>query len=158
MVAMEGGGTLSEVYQSARKLLLRARDGIERLERLECSVSGGLGLDSPELSFDVKKDISQIHSLCADMDRLWRSIAAKSQRDLWKRKVEQVAEEADSLKDSLDKYSMRNQKRMLEAKERAELLGRAVCKLFLSLFLCFLTILLVYHIMFFLGNGAYFSL
>lgn len=46
------------------------------------------------------------------------------------RKVEQVAEEADSLKDSLDKYSMRNQRRMLEAKERAELLGRAVCKPF----------------------------
>ncbi|XP_021281830.1 membrin-11 [Herrania umbratica] len=125
MAAIEGGGTLSEVYQSARKLLLRARDGIERLERLESSVSAGAGLDSPELSFAVKKDISQIHSLCSDMDRLWRSIAAKSQRDLWKRKVEQVVEEADSLKDSLDKYSMRNQRRMLEAKERAELLGRA---------------------------------
>ncbi|OMO67885.1 putative membrin [Corchorus capsularis] len=125
MAAIEGGGTLSEVYQSARKLLLRARDGIERLERLESTVSGGGGLDSPELSFAVKKDISQIQAQCAEMDRLWRSIAAKSQRDLWKRKVEQVAEEADSLKDSLDKYSMRNQRRMLEAKERAELLGRA---------------------------------
>ncbi|GMI79033.1 membrin 11 [Hibiscus trionum] len=122
MAGIEGGGILSEVYQSARKLLLRARDGIERLERFESSVSGA---DSPELSFAVKKDISQIHSLCADMDRLWRSIPAKSQRDLWKRKVEQMAEEADSLKDSLDKYAMRNQKRMLEAKERAELLGRA---------------------------------
>lgn len=43
------------------------------------------------------------------------------------RKVEQIAEEADSLKESLDKYNLRNQKRMTEAKERAELLGRAVC-------------------------------
>lgn len=43
------------------------------------------------------------------------------------RKVEQVAEEADSMKQSLDKYFLRNQKRMMEAKERAELLGRAVC-------------------------------
>ncbi|KAK9674506.1 hypothetical protein RND81_12G237300 [Saponaria officinalis] len=41
------------------------------------------------------------------------------------RKVEQIAEEADSLKDSLEKYFSRNQRRMLEAKERAELLGRA---------------------------------
>ncbi|KAL4363986.1 hypothetical protein GQ457_04G030660 [Hibiscus cannabinus] len=82
MAGIEGGGTLSEVYQSARKLLLRARDEIERLERFETSVSGA---DSLELSFAVKKDISQIHSLCADMDRLWRSIPAKSQRDLWKR-------------------------------------------------------------------------
>jgi hypothetical protein len=41
--------------------------------------------------------------------------------------VEQVTEEAESLKQSLDKYFLRNQKRVTEAKERAELLGRAVC-------------------------------
>lgn len=46
------------------------------------------------------------------------------------RKVEQVAEEAESLKQSLDKHSLRNQKRLMEAKERAELLGRAVCSSF----------------------------
>lgn len=43
------------------------------------------------------------------------------------RKVEQIAEEAESLKESLDKFNLRNQKRISEAKERAELLGRAVC-------------------------------
>ncbi|XP_057971238.1 membrin-11 [Malania oleifera] len=118
-----GGGTLSEVYQSAKKLLLRTRDGLERLERLEFSTSNGV--DSPELAFAIKRDISQIQSLCVEMGRLWRSVAAKSQRDLWKRKVEQIAEEADSLKESLDKYQLRNQKHILEAKERAELLGRA---------------------------------
>ncbi|KAJ9693703.1 hypothetical protein PVL29_009585 [Vitis rotundifolia] len=122
---MEGGGgtTFSEIYQNSKKLLLRARDGLERLERLEFSSSNPV--DSPELSFAVKKDISQIQSLCVEMDRLWRSISAKSQRDLWKRKVEQVVEESDSLKESLDKYFLRHQKRMMEAKERAELLGRA---------------------------------
>lgn len=41
------------------------------------------------------------------------------------RKVEQVAEEVDSLKESLDRYLRWNQKQMLEAKEREELLGRA---------------------------------
>ncbi|XAR64864.1 hypothetical protein NMG60_11008746 [Bertholletia excelsa] len=120
-----GGGTLSELYQNAKRLLLRTRDGLERLERLESSSSSTGGVDSPELAFAVKRDITQIQSLCADMDRLWRSIAAKSQRDLWKRKVEQVAEEADSLKESLDKYFLRNQRRTQEARERAELLGRA---------------------------------
>lgn len=40
--------------------------------------------------------------------------------------MEQVAEEAESLKESLDKYSLRNQRKMNEARERAELLGRAV--------------------------------
>ncbi|KAK7387002.1 hypothetical protein VNO78_27439 [Psophocarpus tetragonolobus] len=118
-----GGGTLSEVHQSAKKLLLRARDGLERLERLEYSSTSSVA-DS-ELSFAVKKDITQIQSLCVEMDRLWRSVAAKPQRDLWKRKVEQIAEEAESLRASLDKYNLRNQKRMREANERAELLGRA---------------------------------
>lgn len=82
-----GGGTLSEVHQSAKKLLLRCRDGLERLERLEHSASASAavaGVDS-ELSFAVKKDINQIQSLCVEMDRLWRSVAAKPQRDLWKR-------------------------------------------------------------------------
>ncbi|KAK9674505.1 hypothetical protein RND81_12G237300 [Saponaria officinalis] len=121
-----GGGatTLSEQYQTAKKLLLKIRDSLERLERLESSTSTGAAA-SPELGFEIKKDISQLHSLCIDMDRLWRSVALNSQRNLWKRKVEQIAEEADSLKDSLEKYFSRNQRRMLEAKERAELLGRA---------------------------------
>ena len=78
-----GGGTLSEIYQSAKKLLLRSRDGLESFEY--SSTSASAAIDYPELSFSVKKDISQILSLCADMDRLWRSIASKSQRDLWKR-------------------------------------------------------------------------
>ncbi|PSS23542.1 Membrin-11 like [Actinidia chinensis var. chinensis] len=123
-----GGGTLSELYQSSKKTLLKTRDALERLERLEfssASSSTSAGVDSPELSFAVKRDIAQIQSLCAEMDRLWRSIGAKSQRDLWKRKVEQVAEESDSLKESLDKYFLRNQRRTQEARERTELLGRA---------------------------------
>ncbi|KAF8393954.1 hypothetical protein HHK36_020156 [Tetracentron sinense] len=41
------------------------------------------------------------------------------------RKMEQVTEEVDSLKESLDKHFLRNQKRMLEVKERAELFERA---------------------------------
>ncbi|XP_030452949.2 membrin-11-like [Syzygium oleosum] len=129
--AAGGGGTLSDLYQSAKRSLLRTRAGMERLERLEFSSSsgsgggGGGGLESQELSSSIKRDIAQIQSLCAEMERLWRSIAAKSQRDLWKRKVEQVAEETESLKESLDKHFLRNQKKMMEAKERADLLGRA---------------------------------
>ncbi|KAG6401654.1 hypothetical protein SASPL_138518 [Salvia splendens] len=120
--------------------------------------------DQPTL---IRRDISQIQSLCADMDRLWRSIPSKPQRDLWKRsfsisanlilliestqdsdmhsvlvhqfnpesdefsemyviKVEQVSEEAESFRASLDKYTSRHQMRVQEAQERAELLGRAV--------------------------------
>nr|ACJ84121.1 unknown [Medicago truncatula]AFK45862.1 unknown [Medicago truncatula] len=115
-----GGGTFSEIHQTARKLLLRTRDGLERLERLEYSNSSS----SSDLSFAVSKDITQIQSLCVEMSQLSRSIGAKSQRDLWNRKVEQIAEEAESLRESLEKYNSRNHKRMMEAKEREELLGR----------------------------------
>ena len=42
------------------------------------------------------------------------------------RKVEQLSEEVDSLKETLDRHTLRQQKRILEAKERAELFKRAV--------------------------------
>ncbi|MCE3216211.1 Membrin-11 [Datura stramonium] len=130
-----GGGTLSELYQSCRRLLLKTRDGLERLERFEYAsssssssslLSSGTTVSDPsEKSVEgLRKDVSQIQSLCSEMERLWRSISAKSQRDLWKRKVEQVAEEADSLKESLDKYNLRHQRQMQEVREREELLGR----------------------------------
>ncbi|XP_071707689.1 membrin-11-like [Rutidosis leptorrhynchoides] len=118
-MAVEGKGTLSELYQRSRRLLLKTRDDLEKIERLAGSV------DSPELSVSVRRDISQIQTLCSDMDGLWRSVASKPQRDLWKRKVEQVAEESDSLRESLDRYMQRQQRRIQEAQERAELLGRA---------------------------------
>ena len=44
--------------------------------------------------------------------------------------MEQVTDEAVSLKQSLDKYFLRNQKMVMEAKERVELLGRAICNPF----------------------------
>ncbi|XP_031478552.1 membrin-11-like [Nymphaea colorata] len=115
----DGGGTISEVYQASRRRLLRARGDVERVER-----AGG-DVTSSEFVSSLRRELAEIGSMCGQMDRLWRSVAAKPQRDLWKRKVEQVAEEVDSLKDSLEKYVLRHQKRMLEAKERAELLERA---------------------------------
>ncbi|KAJ6693921.1 hypothetical protein OIU85_004685 [Salix viminalis] len=137
-----GGGTLSEIYQSAKKLLMRAQDGIERLERLENSTSSG-GLDSPELSFRCQEGyLSGSFSLCRYGSSLALCSSQTSTRSLEKTwgkntledyflscmvylKVELIAEEAGSLKESLDRYFARNQRRMKEAQERAELLGRA---------------------------------
>ncbi|RWR80376.1 hypothetical protein CKAN_00901100 [Cinnamomum micranthum f. kanehirae] len=122
---MEGGGnTLSEIHHSSKRLLLRTRDELERLERFDSSSSSSSS-SSSDLVHSINKDITQIQSLCVEMNRLWRSVASKPQRDLWRRKVEQVEEEVDSLKQSLDKHLLRNQKRTQEAKERAELLERA---------------------------------
>ncbi|XP_068651014.1 membrin-11-like [Aristolochia californica] len=124
---MEGGGTtLSEMYQSSMRILIRVRDGVERLERLDSSSTDtSKAVDSTELAFYITRDVAQIQSLCVEMDRLWRSVGVKGQRDLWRRKVERIVEEVDSLKVSLDKILIRGQKRMQEVKERAELFERA---------------------------------
>ncbi|GLJ29367.1 hypothetical protein SUGI_0579130 [Cryptomeria japonica] len=127
-----GGGSLSDVYSQARRLLLEVRDGLERLERLESHssissprASGRSNDDSaPDLAQTLKRDLSQLQTYSADMDRLWRSQMPKSQRDLWKRKLEQVTEEVDSLKFALDNYLSRRHRRQMEVKERAELLQR----------------------------------
>ncbi|KAK3149818.1 hypothetical protein QOZ80_3AG0223340 [Eleusine coracana subsp. coracana] len=131
-----GGATLSEMYQSARRLLLSARDGVSRVERLSSAPTsssysssvplvGGGAAGVQAAAEEVRREVAQIQTLCAQMDRLWRSIPAKGQRDLWKRKVEQLSEEVDSLKETLDRNSLHQQKRILEAKERAELFERA---------------------------------
>ncbi|KAG2547104.1 membrin-11-like [Panicum virgatum] len=130
-----GGATLSDMYQSARRLLLSARDGVARVERLSSAPTsssyssaplvGGGAPGDPAVAEEVRREVAQIQGLCAQMDRLWRSIPGKGQRDLWKRKVEQLSEEVDSLKETLDRHTLRQQKRILEAKERAELFERA---------------------------------
>jgi Golgi SNAP receptor complex protein 2 len=92
-----GGASLSDMYQSARRLLLSARDGVARVERLASAptsssysssvplVGAGGGAGDPAVAEEVRREVAQIHGLCAQMERLWRSIPAKGQRDLWKR-------------------------------------------------------------------------
>ena len=62
--AVGRGGSLSELYISAKRILLRARDGIERLERFESAAL----MDSSDLTSSVKRDITEVQSLCASMD------------------------------------------------------------------------------------------
>ncbi|KAG6386188.1 hypothetical protein SASPL_155079 [Salvia splendens] len=199
-----GGGNLSELYSSSKRLSLKIRDALERLERLDFTSTSSSSLSSSsavvagssdDQSTLIRRDINQIQSLCAEMDRLWRSIPSKPQRDIWKsyesviepmcnnvvlelfllmmelrkecgaeetthvlrkilgdviyveigptrgikcliniglefwvplktKKVEQVSEEAESFRASLDRYTSRHQKRVQEAQERAELFRR----------------------------------
>ncbi|KAI4998788.1 hypothetical protein ZWY2020_054130 [Hordeum vulgare] len=127
------------MYQSARRLLLSACDGMACVERLASAPASSyysasappVGVPDPTGAEAVRREVAQIQGLQAQMDRLWRSIPAKGQRDpgrggsssSWK--VEQLSEEVDSLKETLDKHSLRQRKRILEAKERAELFERA---------------------------------
>lgn len=103
-----GGGTLSEIYHSTQRLLLRAMGGLERLERLDSSSSSSSysfsyasssslvpSVEDPgEIATEIKRDIYQIRSLCAEMDHLWRSVPSRGQRDLWKRYEIQFARQS----------------------------------------------------------------
>lgn len=124
---LEGGGaTLSDIYKTCQKMLMRTKDGLGRLEGIHFSSSSSDGFVDPlQFATSVRGDINQIQMLCSDMDRLWRSIPSQGQRGLWKRKVEQMMEEVDSLRKSLDKQVMRHQKRLQEDKEKQDLLNRA---------------------------------
>lgn len=76
---------------------------------------------------DLQKQLSQLQKLSVDMDGLWRMQSmreAPSKRDLWKRKVEQVAEEADALRVALDKFGVRQHRRLVEEATRQELMQR----------------------------------
>ncbi|KAH0884047.1 LOW QUALITY PROTEIN: hypothetical protein HID58_060143 [Brassica napus] len=97
--AVGRGGSLSELYISAKRILLRARDGIERLERFESAAL----MDSSDLTSSVKRDITEVQSLCASMD----GYGAQS-----------PCEKAEYLNKSLEKYTWRNQRKMTEARER----------------------------------------
>jgi Golgi SNAP receptor complex protein 2 len=140
------GMSLENVYSQARRALLMVRDGLERLERLELAgqqpslgssnspsfrgIGGGGVQDqggpaAPDLVEHLKQEVAQLQLWSADMDRLWRNqMIAKAQRDLWKRRVEQVAEEVEALKAGLDRYLLRQHRRQMEAQERAELFRR----------------------------------
>lgn len=133
------GLPLDKLYSQARRTLLMARDGLERLERLEMAgqpssssassprldPAQGQGPAAPDLVEHLKKEIGELQASSVDLDRLWRNqVLAKGQRDLWKRRVEQVAEEVESLKAGLDRYLLRQHRRQVEAQERAELFRR----------------------------------
>lgn len=65
--------------------------------------------------------------LSGELDAVWRMQSlreAPSKRDLWKRKVDQVAEEADALRVGLDRFTHRQQHRHLEEQHRQELFER----------------------------------
>eukprot|EP00850_Spirogloea_muscicola_P015025 SM000112S23967 [mRNA] locus=s112:20452:21462:- [translate_table: standard] len=130
-----GGTTLSALYSAARHATLELREGLERLERLEAasasSTAGGAPADgqalSPraaDLTQGLRLRLAELARTAAEMDRMWRSQPSKPQRDLWRRKVEQVAEESDDLRRGFDKYLRREHRRQADASDRAELLHR----------------------------------
>jgi Golgi SNAP receptor complex protein 2 len=116
---------LQSLHTQARKLILTLRAGLERLEAAE----GGAGRASLPGGFaaDLHAQLVHLQKISIDMDGMWRMQMmreAASKRDIWKRKVEAVAEEADAMRSGLDRCGSRQARRQTEEAQHAELLQR----------------------------------
>ncbi|DBB07548.1 TPA: hypothetical protein ACH3X3_009005 [Trebouxia sp. C0006] len=116
---------IKSLHKTARTLILNLRDGLEQLERSENAphygVATGLSRQLQQKLFDLQKISSQ-------MESIWRMQVVKestAKRDIWKRKVEQVSEETDSLRVALDKHTGRQNRKQVEEQQRQELLHRS---------------------------------
>lgn len=116
-------GDLQSLYSQARRLILAVSAGIERLENAE---QRGNGV-ADAMAREVQNQLAQLRKISVDMDGLWRMHSLKdppSKRDVWKRKVEQIAEESDALQGAFDRLMMHSKRRHEEEAQRQELLQR----------------------------------
>lgn len=130
------GTTLSDLYSSAQRMKLELREGLEQLERLESFADytahagpdpggGGRVALSPDTVQGLRLKLAELQRVSTEMDRMWRSQVNKAQRDLWRRKVEHIAEEAGALRAALDSVVGREARRAAERAEREELIRRS---------------------------------
>ncbi|GAX76098.1 hypothetical protein CEUSTIGMA_g3541.t1 [Chlamydomonas eustigma] len=118
-------GEVNTLHAHAKRLILGLREGLENLETSEStSRQGELG----SLSQRLRAQFTELQRTSVELENVWRMYVIRennSKRDVWKRKVEQIAEEVHTLRISLDKFGTREQRRMAEKEQREELLSRA---------------------------------
>ncbi|GMH44861.1 hypothetical protein BSKO_12813 [Bryopsis sp. KO-2023] len=113
---------LPALHTQARRLVLSLRQGLERLEDAE-----GQGRNVAVKAQQLQTSLGDLERISAEMDGVWRMHVMRenpSNRDLWKRKVQLIAEDVDSIRASLQRFGAREQRRIRETEEREELLGR----------------------------------
>eukprot|EP00232_Nephroselmis_pyriformis_P000063 CAMPEP_0182906556 /NCGR_PEP_ID=MMETSP0034_2-20130328/33818_1 /TAXON_ID=156128 /ORGANISM="Nephroselmis pyriformis, Strain CCMP717" /LENGTH=226 /DNA_ID=CAMNT_0025042247 /DNA_START=102 /DNA_END=782 /DNA_ORIENTATION=- len=117
--------SLSDLYNKARRLTLELREGVEKLEASSQGTS--YGASDAGLARGLREKQKELQRVSAEMDSMWRMQVVRegaSKKDIWKRKVEGIGEESDSLRMALDKFQSRETRKQAEEKERAELLQR----------------------------------
>ncbi|KAI7838538.1 hypothetical protein COHA_007681 [Chlorella ohadii] len=115
---------LQQLHTQAKKLILTIRAGLERLETAE---QNARAIVPAGLAAELQQQLQQLQRLSGELDAVWRMQSLRepaAKRDLWKRKVEQVAEEADALRAGMDRFGHRQQRRHVEEAQRRELMER----------------------------------
>eukprot|EP00879_Flechtneria_rotunda_P014782 GHRR01015446.1.p2 GENE.GHRR01015446.1~~GHRR01015446.1.p2 ORF type:complete len:100 (+),score=7.78 GHRR01015446.1:166-465(+) len=88
---------LPRLHASSTRLILGLRDGLERLEATEHGLRPG---DPSILAKDLQVKLAELQRISRELDSSWRMALVRQQtakHDVWKRKVDQVAEDTFSL-------------------------------------------------------------
>ncbi|KAG1653914.1 hypothetical protein FOA52_003830 [Chlamydomonas sp. UWO 241] len=91
-----------------------------------CEMCGAVVLENKNVYKQSK--MTALTRAAGELEGVWRMHVVRepgTKRDVWKRKVETVVEEAYALRLSLDKFGGREQRRAAEVQERQELMARA---------------------------------
>ncbi|GHP07145.1 golgi SNAP receptor complex member 2 [Pycnococcus provasolii] len=117
-----GSGTASDVHGHCRRLILQLRQGTLELENAE---GAHMPIDAA-LVQSLRDSLAALRASAEQLDGLWRTQISrdKSQRDMWKRKVDNVTEEVGVLTQALQKYEQRSHRRRVEEEARDELMRR----------------------------------
>jgi len=114
---------LSSQYSAARRLTLELREGVERVERIGEDNTVG----TQALCRELRTKYKELEGLSGEMNRTWRVLVMQesaSKRDIWKRKVEQIADECAALGQALDRHFKKEHRKQVEEQDRAELMHR----------------------------------
>lgn len=116
--------TIQDLYGVARRLTMEIRRGLEELEGAEAR---GIIQTSTSLSRDMHSKLRELQKVSQQIESQWRILVVQensSKRDIWKRKVEQVVEECDQFRVSLERFKSRETRRQAEERDREELMQR----------------------------------
>lgn len=95
---------------------------------MEAMEGGNRSGDPTPLARDLQQKLGELQRTSRELDSIWRMQMVRqgsAKIDIWKRKVEAVAEEADFMSSSLDRFGGRESRRRREQQEREELLADA---------------------------------
>ncbi|EEH56693.1 uncharacterized protein MICPUCDRAFT_58939 [Micromonas pusilla CCMP1545] len=116
--------SLQDLYTVARKLTMEMRGGLEQLEGAEAR---GVIQSSTSLSRDMHNKLRDLQKVTQQIESGWRILVVQengAKRDIWKRKVEQVVEDCDQFRISLERFKSRESRRNAEEQQREELMQR----------------------------------
>ena len=103
---------------------MEMRSGLEQLEGAEAR---GTLQSSTALSRDMHAKLRELTKITQQVESQWRVLVVQEttgKRDIWKRKVEQIVEDGDQYRVSLERFKSRENRRNAEQKVRDELMQR----------------------------------